>query len=115
MMRISCWQNVSKQLAIKMALSHLLLGLIAASFGLFDQNCHVIRSPETNIITIASVMVSLQEYQTNKVSSSAPIITQPKSSYLKLIPATNFLYQQIIPVVRLTPYNGIRAGPILLS
>lgn len=107
---ISYCKKLHKRLIIKTALSHLLLGVIAAGFGLYEENALPVQSSSTQVGIIAITAI-VQDHQ-------APIKTKSQTSsllkeehYDKQIISLN--YDEVTPntVIRLSPYNGIRAGP----
>lgn len=115
MMSISRWQSMTNRFTIKITLPQLLLGFIAASFGLFDQSSCIARLPDTNIIAITTVMANLQDYQTNNsIHSQFHTNNRSNEGYFKLKHVIIFQYRQVFKIVRLMPNNGIRAGPIFL-
>lgn len=107
---INYWQQISKRLIIKTALSHLLLGVIAAGFGLYEENALPVQSSSTQVGIIAITAI-VQDHQ-------APIRTKSQTSSLlkeehcdKQIISLNYDEVTQNTVIRLSPYNGIRAGP----
>lgn len=109
------WQKFTQHFSMKISLPHLLIGVIAAAFSFSDQSSLNNRSHETDIITIASVMVNLHEYQSDKdVQSLSSCINKNSKSFVQL-KSTFISYDNFSPtILRLTPNNGIRAGPDLL-
>lgn len=110
MTMINYWQHISKRLIIKTALSHLLLGVIATGFGFYQQNALPVQSVTTQVGIIAiTEIVQDQQIPTKKASQILSLLS--KQHYDKQIIARN--YDEVSPntVIRLSPYNGIRAGP----
>jgi len=107
---MNCWQKLSKRFVIKIALPHLLLSVLATAFSLSAHGgLPANQSQPANIITIATVMVNLQEYHCDKQTQSISLF--PDEPQLFHIPFSSTQYNAFIPVIRLTPNNGIRAGP----
>lgn len=107
---INYWQQISKRLIIKTALSHLLLGVIAAGFGLYEENALPVQSSSTQVGIIAITAI-VQDHQApiRKKSQTSSLLKE--EHYNKQIISLN--YDEVTPntVIRLSPYNGIRAGP----
>jgi hypothetical protein len=112
MISICYWQNMTKRFAIKVALPHLLLGLLATTFSLFDQTTYIGSVPETNISTIAAVIVNFQQYRSaNQVDTPFPISIKYYLNRLNFKLPSFTQDKHTVKVIRLTPSNGIRAGP----
>lgn len=107
------WHKLSKRFAIKMALPHLLFGVVAAAFSLSAQSGLPASQQPANIITIAAVMVNLQELQSDRQMQTICIADNQQQMVIDT-PLSAIQYQASIPVIRLTPNNGIRAGPFSL-
>lgn len=109
------WQKLGKCFTIKVALPHLLLGVMVAALSLSDQTALSTKSTNprtTNIIAIASVMVNLHESQSDVViQSQYPIVNKIAVQFTPVLPT--FCIESG-KVIRLTPNNGIRAGPLPL-
>lgn len=107
---INYWQQISKRLIIKTALSHLLLGVIAAGFGLYEENALPVQSSSTQVGIIAITAI-VQDHQApiRKKSQTSSLLEE--EHYDKQIISLN--YDEVTPntIIRLSPYNGIRAGP----
>lgn len=112
MTAIYYWQQLSKRLFIKTALSHLLLGVIAAGFS-FSQPIAMPIQTAVSPVGIIAIAAIVQDHQTvNKRSPQS--LSQAKIHYFSsqiILP----IYDEISPskVIRLSPYNGIRAGPVI--
>ncbi|WP_121145912.1 hypothetical protein [Orbus hercynius] len=109
------WQRFKQHFTIRVALPHLLLGVIAAAFSLSAQSTlPASQQQAASIITIASVMVSLHEYQSD--NQVQPIgLASCHRQLSRAIPFLAATYTERLTVIRLTPYNGIRAGPTFLA
>ncbi|MCX8670596.1 hypothetical protein J3U22_04315 [Gilliamella sp. B2865] len=107
---ISYCKKLHKRLIIKTALSHLLLGVIAAGFGLYEENALPVQSSSTQVGIIAITAI-VQDHQApiRKKSQTSSLLKE--EHYNKQIISLN--YDEVTPntVIRLSPYNGIRAGP----
>ncbi|MDF7666286.1 hypothetical protein PT273_00185 [Orbaceae bacterium ESL0727] len=103
------WQQFSKRLIIKTALSHLLLGVIAAGFSLSEQNAlsvQTLQAPLAEQVEIMTIAALAQD--------QSAIITMPDNPQLIVKSADlSPCNQYIAPHCKLTllPNNGIRAGP----
>lgn len=108
------WHKFSKHFTIKVALPHLLFGVIAAAFSLSAQSSIPVNQQPTNIIAITAVMVNLYEHQSdNHIQTVCVVNTKQKVS--QQVTSVSIDYSDASPVIRLTPYNGIRAGPTYLA
>ncbi len=110
MIIINYWQKISKRLIINTALSHLLLGVIAAGFGLYQENALPAQSSasQVGIITITRIV---QDHQTPITTTSQTLVLAQKRQYYRLITPLNYRDVSPNPIIRLSPNNGIRAGP----
>ncbi|WP_085248366.1 hypothetical protein [Gilliamella mensalis] len=110
MTMINYWQKLSKRLIIKTALSHLLLGVIAAGFSLCQ---HEALPAETSISQIGIIAIAsiVQDHKKadRKKSQALPHLKKQCITARFITPS----YVEFSPskVIRLSPYNGIRAGP----
>ncbi|WP_392561496.1 hypothetical protein RHO12_10145 [Orbus sturtevantii] len=111
---MNCWQKLSKRFVIKIALPHLLLSVLATAFSLSAQGglLPANQSPQANIIAIAAVIVNLHEQQSDK--QVQPVCLFKEQLQLVDVPFVPTQYNDFIPAIRLTPNNGIRAGPIFI-
>ncbi|XKM13857.1 hypothetical protein RCS94_01455 [Orbaceae bacterium ac157xtp] len=108
------WHKLSQRFAIKIALPHLLLGVMAASFSLSNQSVIPTNQPINHLVTITTVMASLQDSQNEAVVAN-PFINELVKSTSNIFVSHFALWQvDSVKPVRLTPYNGIRAGPLSL-
>lgn len=114
MIVIHYWQKLSKRLIIKTALSHLLLGVIAAGFSLSQQDVLPAESPvsQVGIIAITSIV---QEHQVASQTASQTLLQLQKQHFSKQISFPYYNYLLPSKVIRLSPNNGIRAGPIFTA
>lgn len=110
---MNTWRTFSKHFAIKIALPHLFFGMIAAAFSLSVQSAAPVTQQPANIITIAAVMVNLYEHQSDNQIQTVCITNVKQQVNQPLLPSS-INYDDVSPVIRLTPYNGIRAGPVFL-
>lgn len=109
---MNCWKNFSKRFTIKVAISHLLLGAIAAAFSFSDISTLSARSGEANIVSIASVMVNIQEHQSDAdIQSQLPSTIKHVPISIQMDSLSFLKYSEPSLIIRLTPNNGIRAGP----
>ncbi|MWN89749.1 hypothetical protein GQ597_03360 [Gilliamella sp. Pra-s65] len=110
MVVINYWQKLSKRLIIKTALSHLLLGVIAAGFGLCQNEALPSESDvsQSGIMTITSIV---QDHQETAPKQSQTLAHTQKQHITAFLITPN--YDDLSPskAIRLSPYNGIRAGP----
>ncbi|MCO6538747.1 MAG: hypothetical protein J6569_01280 [Gilliamella sp.] len=110
MIVINYWQKLRKRLIIKTALSHLLLGVIAAGFGLCQNEALPSESDvsHSRIIAITSIVQDHRETAQRKPQTLA--CSQKQHTVVLLIMPN---YDDLSPskAIRLSPYNGIRAGP----
>jgi hypothetical protein len=108
---INYWQKISKRLIIKTALSHLLLSVIAAGFSFYKDNALPIQSSSTQVGIIA-ITVIVQDHQMPLETESQTLLSlsQKQHDNKKII---SLNYDEVSPntVIRLSPYNGIRASP----
>lgn len=111
MIVIHYWQKLSKRLIIKTALSHLLLGVIAAGFSLSQQDVLPAESSisQVGIITITAIV---QEHQATARTESQTLSQLQKQHFSVQISSPYNDYLLPNKVIRLSPNNGIRAGPI---
>ncbi|MWN06156.1 hypothetical protein [Gilliamella sp. Pas-s95] len=110
MTMINYWQKLSKRLIIKTALSHLLLGAIAAGFSLYQQEALPLEASvsQIGIIAISSIVQDHQEVDRKK---SQTLPHSQKQCIAALFIAPNDIELSSSKVIRLSPDNGIRAGP----
>ncbi|OCG01452.1 hypothetical protein [Gilliamella sp. wkB112] len=110
MIVIDYWQKLSKRFIIKTALSHLLLGVIATGFSLCPQEGLPTETavPQVGIIAITAIV---QEHQP-AITTQSQTLSRLQKQYVK-VQVISLNYSDISPskVIRLSPYNGIRAGP----
>lgn len=107
------WHKLTKRFTIKITLPHLLLGVIATAFSLSVQAGLPANSSQANIIPIAAVIVTLHKHQSNnQIKSVVTVHTQHKLIYNRS--SSSLSYNKTIFAIRLTPNNGIRAGPFPL-
>ncbi len=110
MIMVGYCQILSKRLNIKIALSRLFLGVIAAGFSLCSQDAILFES-STSQVGIIAITAIVQEHQTATTTKSQTL-SRSKKHYIEeqIIPLN---YSDISPskAIRLSPYNGIRAGP----
>ncbi|MCO6552525.1 MAG: hypothetical protein J6563_06100 [Gilliamella sp.] len=111
MTMINYWQKLSKRLPIKIAFPHLLLGVIATVFSLCQHDALPTESSvsQIEIIAIASIVQDHQEIDRKK-SQTLPQLQ--KQCIVALFIRPNYIELSPSKVIRLSPYNGIRAGPI---
>ncbi|MDF7671283.1 hypothetical protein PT276_08800 [Orbaceae bacterium ESL0721] len=110
---IYLWQQLRNQLivksAIKTALSHLLLGVIAAGFSLSGQASVLVQitphSEQTKTVTISSLVQKKQTPQIKISEKHATTSTACSSSYRYIASNSRILL----------PNHGIRAGPHALG
>lgn len=107
---INYWQQISKRLIIKTALSHLLLGVIATGFGFYEKGVLPIQSSSTQVGIIAITAI-VQDHQTPIRKESQTLPLSQKTHYDKQIVSLSYDKMNPSTVIRLSPYNGIRAGP----
>ncbi|OCG22217.1 hypothetical protein A9G11_07500 [Gilliamella sp. wkB108] len=107
---IDYWQKLSKRLIIKTALSHLLLGVIATGFSLCQQNALPSESSVSQVGIIAITAIVQENQTATKTESPTLAYSQKQHSAVEII---SLNYGETTPskVVRLSPNNGIRAGP----
>lgn len=88
----------------------MLLSVLAAAFSLSAQgSLPANQSQPANIITIATVMVNLQDHHSDKkVQLTCLYNNELEFVNASFVPTQ---YRGFIPATRLTPNNGIRAGP----
>ncbi|OCG18591.1 MULTISPECIES: hypothetical protein [unclassified Gilliamella] len=112
MTMIYYWQKISKCLIIKTALSHLLLGVMAAGFGLYQHEALPSEASvsQIGIIAIASIVQDHQEIE-RKNSQTLLLLYLQKKYNTELFITPNCIELSPSKVIRLSPYNGIRAGP----
>ena len=110
MTMINYWQQISKRLIIKTALSHLLLGVIADGFGFYEENVRPVQSSSTQVGIIAITAI-VQDHQTPIRKESQTLPLSQKQHYNKQIISLNYDKVSFNTVIRLSAYNGIRAGP----
>lgn len=108
------WHKFSKHFAIKVALPHLFFGVMAAAFSLSAQSSVPVNQQPANIITIAAVMVNLYEHHSDNQIQTTHIANTKQLVSENITPCL-ISYCDEIPVIRLTPYNGIRAGPTIVA
>ncbi|MCX8601250.1 MULTISPECIES: hypothetical protein [unclassified Gilliamella] len=108
---ISYCKQLHKRLIIKTALSHLLLGVIAAGFGLYQQPGLPAQSSisHVDIIAIAAIV---QDHQAPSKSASQTLPLSAKRHAYVQINSPIYDDLSLSKVVRLSPDNAIRAGPI---
>ncbi|QIQ20361.1 DUF2547 family protein [Zophobihabitans entericus] len=115
-MIINYWQQISK----RYFLSHLLLGVIAAGFGLSMNPSALpnqITGQPVNIITIASIAKAhLQESLSTQSTQAEPFyLTQPKLISSQTLLSQSYVSQFSIVVLAICFWfsiaHGIRAGP----
>lgn len=107
---ISYCKQLHKRFIIKTALSHLLLGVIAAGFGLYQENAlpAQLSVSQVGIIAITAIV---QDHQTPiKTHIQSLLLVQKQQDDKQTISLNHYDVSPNI-VIRLTPYNGIRAGP----
>lgn len=111
---IHYWQRLTKRLIIKKALSHLLLGVIATGFSLSEQNALPVHfSNSVNIITIASLVQVHEQQIVNRAITH--VLHRPVNSFNADAVVPTYCYIPLGNVIRLSPHNGIRAGPVETS
>ncbi|KDN10200.1 MULTISPECIES: hypothetical protein [unclassified Gilliamella] len=112
MIVINYWQKLNKRLIIKTALSHLLLGVIAAGFGLCQNEALPSESDvsHSGIIAITSIVQDHRETAQRKLPTLA-LSCSPKQHTVVLLITPNYDDLSHSKAIRLSPYNGIRAGP----
>lgn len=110
MIVINYWQKLSKRLIIKTALSHLLLGVIAAGFGLC-QNEALPSESDVSHSGISAIASIVQDHQETAKRTSQTLASTKKQHTVAFLITPN--YDDLSPskAIRLSPYNGIRAGP----
>ncbi|OCG13850.1 hypothetical protein A9G41_07750 [Gilliamella sp. Nev5-1] len=104
------WQKLSKSLIIKTALSHLLLGVVAAGFSLCQHEALPSEASvsQIGIIAIASIVQDHLEVERKKSQTLSHLQKRCIAAFF-VIP--NSIELSPSKVIRLSPYNGIRAGP----
>ncbi|OCG09444.1 hypothetical protein [Gilliamella apicola] len=107
---INYWQKISKRLIINTALSHLLLGVIAAGFGLYQENALPAQS-STSQVGIIAITLIVQDHQTPITTKSQTLALSQKPQCYRSITSLNYRDVSPNPIIRLSPNNGIRAGP----
>lgn len=107
------WHKLTKRFTIKITLPHLLLGVIATAFSLSVQTGLPANLSQANIIPIAAVIVTLHEHQSDNQTKSV-VIAHAQHKLIYNQPPSSPSYNEIIFAIRLTPNNGIRAGPFPL-
>ncbi|OCG25681.1 hypothetical protein A9G45_01905 [Gilliamella sp. HK2] len=107
---INYWQKISKRLIIKTALSHLLLGVIATGFGFHQENALPAQQliSQVDIITITAIV---QEHQSQLKIKPQTFVSSQKQYFDKQILLQNNDALCLNTTIRLSPNNGIRAGP----
>ncbi|MCX8650331.1 hypothetical protein J3U21_08065 [Gilliamella sp. B2776] len=110
MIMINYWQKISKRLIINTALSHLLLGVIAAGFGLCQENALPVQL-STSQVGIITITLIVQDHQAPITTKTQTLALSQKPQFYKSFTPLN--YTEISPntIIRLSPNNGIRAGP----
>jgi hypothetical protein len=110
MIIINYWQKLSKRLIIKTALSHLLLGVIATGFGLCQNEALPSESDVSHCGIIAITSIVQDHRETTQRKSQTLAYSQKQHTIVLLITPS---YDDLSPskAIRLSPYNGIRAGP----
>ncbi|OCG06615.1 hypothetical protein A9G13_10140 [Gilliamella sp. wkB178] len=110
MIVIDYWQKLSKRFIIKTALSHLLLGVIATGFSLCSQDGLPAEAsvPQVGIIAITAIVPEHQSV----IPKQSQTLSRLQKQYVR-IKDLSLNYSNISPskIIRLSPYNGIRAGP----
>lgn len=109
----SYWHKLSQYLMIKTALPHLLLGVIATGFS-FSQQANL---PIQTAVSPVSIIAITEIVQERHVAFQNQSEIRLETDYSAIQPVITQTDGDVSPskTIRLTPYNGIRAGPVTLA